>query len=118
MVDSNLFALFGSSLKQIFIYFLYHIFRKLGIKRNSLSHQQDVKRLVIEHVDVADFKKLGGDLKKQEADEGVKNYLANILKETWIKDRDGQSQVQMYRFLYPSGKPREEVFDKYCEEGM
>ncbi|XP_045198447.2 uncharacterized protein LOC123552768 [Mercenaria mercenaria] len=87
-----------------------------GNKRNSSSQLEPIKKRVIEHVDVADFKKLGGELKKQETDDGSKNNLANILKETWIKGRDGQSQVQMYRYLYPSGKPREELFDKYCEE--
>lgn len=87
-------------------------------KRNCYGEQETVKRRVVEHVDVADFRKLSGDLKKPDTEEGLGNNLANILKETSIKSRDGSNQIPMYCYLYPSGKSRKELFDKYCEEGM
>ncbi|XP_053381110.1 signal transducer and activator of transcription 5A-like [Mercenaria mercenaria] len=69
-----------------------------GNKRNIFGQHDIAKETVIEHVKIKDFSK---------KEDGPPENLADILK---------KEPKPLYRFLFPSLKPRKELFDKYCTD--
>ncbi|KAL4218751.1 Signal transducer and activator of transcription 5B [Mactra antiquata] len=48
--------------------------------------------------------------------ENLKNTkLANLLRETWVRNKERTHYKHLYCYLYPSNKTREDLFDKYCD---
>lgn len=69
-----------------------------------MNQNGSVKKEVVESFEVANCEKL-------------KNMsLANIMRETWLRNRDKTIYTPLYCYHFPTNTKREELFDKYCVE--